>query len=176
MVVLGGGYYHRPKEPLSARLSETTLHRCLETARLYHQFEQPRILVSGGQPKCDRPGPSLAQAMRTFLVELGVVETDLTLEEHSSTTFENSRETARLLNKMQINSIVLVTDAAHMGRARNCFEHFGILVIPASCHFQSSQFPSTWTWFIPNANALTRTDYAMHEWLGSLWYWLSGSI
>lgn len=176
IVVLGGGISPTTNEPFSSYLSETTLHRCLEAARLSRQYEQPRILVSGGHLLNQPQGPTMALAMRDFLVELGVAKNRIDLEGKSTNTFENSREATRLLKESQLSSMVLVTDAVHMSRATHCFEHFGMQVTPAACHFLASQRPSTLTGFIPQPIALTHSHYAIHEWLGRLWYWILGRI
>jgi uncharacterized SAM-binding protein YcdF (DUF218 family) len=174
LVVLGGALHRIPNERPVARLGESSLHRCIEAARLYHKYGQPLIVVSGGKSPDDLVSPTVAEAMKEFLLELGVSESNLIVENKSGTTHENSKETFQLLNDCGIKSIVLVTDAAHMPRALACFKALGVRVTPACCHFQAIDLPSAPLCFVPTSTGLIRTQYALHEWIGGVWYWLTG--
>jgi uncharacterized SAM-binding protein YcdF (DUF218 family) len=168
--------FKSPKERPAATLGASSVRRCLEAARLYRENGHPRIVVSGGLLRGIPEGPTVAQAMKEFLLELGVSECDLVIEGRSSTTFENSLETFGILTELGIDHIVLVTDAAHMPRAMGCFKALGIKVTPGCCHFETSNLPWARHWFVPTPSGLARTHYALHEWLGRIWYRSAGRI
>lgn len=65
-----------------------------------------------------------------------------------------------------------MTDAVHMPRAMMAFERAGIEVIPAPSTFIATGTLSLAS-FIPTAQALRHSHYALHEWLGLLWYQIS---
>jgi uncharacterized SAM-binding protein YcdF (DUF218 family) len=174
IVVLGGSICESSNERLVARLGESSLHRCLEAARLYHANGRPRIVVSGGSMASDPGGETVSQGMKECLLELGVAANDLFIENRSRTTFENSKETLQLVKGWGIDHIVLVTDAAHMPRALECFNGHGVEVTPARCHFQASRLPSAAYWLIPTPSAWSKAQYALHEHLGRVWYRLTG--
>lgn len=176
IVVLGGSVVQSPREPLAARLGRASLHRCREAARLYQRFGKPRILASGGPPRGDDQGAAVATAMVEFLKMLGVEPGDILAETSSRTTFENCRQSVRLLKDANVSQIVLVTDAAHMPRAHACFAATGMTATPAACRFQAAAPPPTSRWFIPHAESLIQTQYAIHEWGGRFWYWFTGRI
>ena len=72
--------------PLDAKwdrieLGQDTLYRCLLAVEVYQQSGRCLLFVSGGKVNPQRPGPTLARAMATFLVEQGVAADDLVLEE-----------------------------------------------------------------------------------------------
>jgi uncharacterized SAM-binding protein YcdF (DUF218 family) len=176
IVVLAGSMNQNEEEDLAARLGETSLRRCMEAARLYHKYGHPQVIVSGGPLRSEPEGPTVAKAMEDFLIRLGVSGGDVLLEEKSRTTFENGIKTAQLMDATEA-SIVLVTDAAHMPRASKSFRSRNFNVTPASCHFQSPYcFAPVWEWLIPSTSALEKTHYAIHEYLGGIWYRLRESV
>jgi uncharacterized SAM-binding protein YcdF (DUF218 family) len=92
-------------------------------------------------------------------------------EDEARDTFQNARNSQKLLNAESIDTILLVTHAWHMPRAVLSFEAAGLQVIAAPTRFS---FPpelrviSFW----PSMGALHNSYYSLHEWLGLAWYWL----
>lgn len=67
--------------------------------------------------------------------------------------------------------IILVTSAFHMPRARMLFERQGFEVEPFPVDFQNSDRPKiTILSFVPSAQALTKSEMAMREGVGMLYY------
>ena len=93
------------------------------------------------------------------------------LETRSQNTWENARYTAQLMKQLGLQKVFLVTDAAHMPRAVYAFEHNGVQVIAAPTDFASASDQNyTWLDFMPNSHAMNGTAYALHEYVGRLWY------
>lgn len=92
-------------------------------------------------------------------------------ETRSQNTWENARYTAQLMKKLDFKKIFLVTDAAHMPRALYAFKHNGIQAIPAPTGYVYNRNQSySWLNFMPNSHAAERIAYALHEYLGLVWY------
>jgi len=66
--------------------------------------------------------------MRQAAIDHGVPETALLIDAVSRNTFENARETARLLNARGLRSVLLVSDRAHLVRAAVLFRLAGLRV------------------------------------------------
>ena len=67
--------------------------------------------------------------------------------------------------------IILVTSAFHMPRAKMLFERQGFEVEPFPADFQNSDRPSTTILsFVPSAQALAKSETAMREGMGILYY------
>jgi len=176
IVVLSGDL-----RPLDARwnrveLGVSTLYRCLFAVKVYRSEKQCPVLVSGGKADVERPGPTLARAMATFLVEHGVAEQDLMIEERSRSTYENAVEAARLLHKRGIDKVLLVTDAIHLWRAERCFQVQGMEVVPCGVYYRATHFNWSLPALLPCTGAAQNTQSALYEWLGLAWYWLRGRI
>lgn len=176
-IVVLSGYVRPPSDAVpEAELGYDTLLRCLHAAKLYKA--KPRlVVVSGGKVDPDTPGPTLAQAMRDFLVGQGVRESDLLAEERSTTTYENAAYSGDLLSQRGVVDIVLVTSASHMRRGEACFRALGFRVTPSACDYRTRGSPWSFSSFVwPDPHAAAGVGLAVHEWLGMAWYWLNGRV
>ncbi len=166
IVVLGGGRdILSPEDANRDRPSTETLMRLRHGARLHRQTGLP-LLVSGGNP--DGQGESEAIVMARSLEEDFRVKTRW-IEDSSDNTAQNARHSAVMLKEARIYRILLVTDAIHMRRAEQIFLRAGLEVVPAPTAFRK-RGPVTAASYIPNAGALRDSHYALHEWIGIVWY------
>lgn len=166
IVVLGGGRISSAPEFNGHDLpSAIALQRLHYAAFLQRQTGLP-ILVSGGQP--DGSVASEAAIMARVLRQDFMVPVQW-LESQSNNTAENARYSATLLQQVGIKRILLVTDALHMQRAKTAFQKAGLTVLPAPTIFLSSVRP-TIADYLPRSAWLQRSSYALHEWLGIVWY------
>lgn len=170
IVILGGGRMRSAgtdADPVD-QVSPGTLMRLRAGAALHRQTRLP-ILVTGGAP--DRPGDSEGSLMATSLKQDFGVPVRW-VEDQAANTAENALLSARLLRPQSIRRVWLVTDAIHMPRARMAFERAGIDTVPAPSAFIANA-SLTAASFIPSAQALRHSHFALHEWLGLLWYRIS---
>ena len=161
---------------LEAELGADTLARCIHAARLYHQGEPCPVVVSGGRLDPGVEGLTAAAVMRDFLLEQGLAQSDLLMEDESRTTYENAERTAVLLRQRAIQRIALVTDAVDLLRAERCFRAQGFEVTPSGSRYRATHFNWSLFDFLPSAGAARDTQRALQEWLGMAWYWLHGRI
>jgi uncharacterized SAM-binding protein YcdF (DUF218 family) len=176
IVVLGAGIYFSAPEywtkeapPFGVDVANTlSLERVAYAAYLARATGKPILLSGGaGEPPTHR---TIAEAMGlTLLRNFGL--TARWMEKQSTTTLSNAVYSAQILRKEGITRIYLVTHAWHMRRALIAFEGTGLEVIPAPTAFvsRSGADPDPGD-FVPSARALLFTYYAVHEWLGIIWY------
>jgi uncharacterized SAM-binding protein YcdF (DUF218 family) len=148
----------------------TALARLRYAAHLQRRTGLP-ILVSGGtvgRPTAGERPYSLADAMATALREDFGVPVRW-IEARSRDTGENAAYSATLLRAGEVRRVLLVTDAMHMARARAAFERAGLEVIDAPTMFLTGQARSIHAW-VPSAEGLRRSWYAMYELIGTVWY------
>ncbi|NQD36625.1 YdcF family protein [Permianibacter sp. IMCC34836] len=171
IVVLGGGRRSSAPEFDSAdTVNARTLERLRYAARLQRQTHLP-VLLSGGKPF----GQATAEAVLmndSFISDFRGAPN--WLEADSRNTAENAEFSARILKANGINTIFLVTHAAHMPRAQHEFEQQGLKVLPAPTGFHQpgsgKTGPLAW---LPSADALAQSSEALHEQLGQIWYGLT---
>ncbi len=175
IVIVGAGRRSHAPEFGGETVNRLALERLRYGARLARETGLP-ILVSGGAPTGDVPE---AELMRETL-ETDFVVPVRWLETASLDTRDNARFSAVTLKAAGIDTILLVTHAAHMKRTREAFELAGLHVIPAPTgwlgggggHANSADEQPAWK-LLPNQSAAYAGWYAMHEWVGLLAYRLS---
>ena len=114
--------------------------------------------------------------MRDLFVHLGVSAADVVIEDRSRMTYESAVETRQVLERRQVRSVLLVTEAVHMFRSLHCFRRQGVEAVPAACHHRATQFRCRLGTFLPSPDAAKDCTAVFHEWLGVTWYWLMGRM
>ncbi|WP_108125765.1 YdcF family protein [Saccharospirillum mangrovi] len=149
--------------------SDHTLLRLRYTAFAQRQTGLP-ILVSGGLV-LSKSSLTLANVMAADLEEHFRVPVRW-FETESRNTDENARYSAEILASQGIDRIVLITEAFHMPRAVMAFKRVGFSVVAAPTAPLDHTESAVLAW-VPNANALSNSNLALHEYLGWLVYRLA---
>jgi uncharacterized SAM-binding protein YcdF (DUF218 family) len=145
-----------------------TLERLRYAAHLARETGLP-ILTSGGVPR--RGARALAQLARD------VLENDFRapvrwMETRSANTLQNARFSAEMLAAEGVGAAYLVTHAWHMPRSLDACARTDLIVIPAPTGFRA--WPALdLDAFLPSARSLRESTWALHEWIGRLWYALA---
>lgn len=166
IVLLGGGRLaNAPEYADQDSPSAQTLRRMRYAATLQRATGLP-LLVTGGSP--EGAGESEAAIMaRGLRDDFGV---PVAWEEgRSDNTAENARYAADMLKDKNVQHVLLVTDAMHMPRAVRIFERTGLQVTPAPTAFVTTA-PMLPGDFVPRTQWLVQSSYALHEWIGIVWY------
>ncbi|MDH3326824.1 MAG: YdcF family protein [Gammaproteobacteria bacterium] len=148
---------------------DNTLARLRYGAKL-HQLSHLPILVTGGLS--DEKNIPLGQLMAKELLDGFGIQARWQ-ENESKNTAENAKLSHEILLKENITHIFLVTDAGHMSRSVYIFEKQGFIVTPAPTRFKGvneGTFDFELASFLPRTNALKDSYYAMHEFVGLIWY------
>jgi uncharacterized SAM-binding protein YcdF (DUF218 family) len=87
------------------------------------------------------------------------------VDDESYDTFQNARNSVRLLKAGGVNRIVLVTHATHLWRSVHEFTAAGVEVVPAPVGVRAPRDLGIW-YFVPNPDALLRAHAAIYELLG----------
>ena len=145
------------------------LARLRYAAKLQHETGLP-ILVSGGNVLPHGSRTSKADAMASALREDFVTPVKW-VEGKSENTAENALFSARMLRQDGVGRILLVTDAMHMPRAKMAFTKTGLDVVAAPTMFLGAGSIGPYG-YLPSAESLRRSQYAIHEWTGLFWYWI----
>ena len=142
-----------------------TLDRMRGGAVLQREVRLP-LLVTGG-PLEDGAAPiadQMAESLREdFSARVKWVEP------RAEDTWQNAEYSAALLRGDGVHAVYLVTSAWHMRRSLMAFRHFGIAATPAPLRFD--RWPR---WeidtFVPHISSLLISYYALHEWIGCVYY------
>ncbi|MCG5500878.1 YdcF family protein [Ectothiorhodospira lacustris] len=171
IIILAGGRRVDAPEYGADTVNHFSLERARYGAWVHRQTGLP-ILVSGGRVGGDEP-LSEAELMQQVLTEEWGVPVRW-VEDRSRNTCENALFSAELLRAEGIEHAVLVTHAVHVPRARWCFEQTGLTVsaMPTYSRRPDQQAAAGFDGrgLIPQSAALERTRFALHEYLGMVWY------
>lgn len=163
IVVLGGGI--TPAAPpylLEPDLGDAA-DRAWYAAQLYRRAVAPKIIVSGGSLLAKNGGPatSEAEAMRRFLVDLGVPSDAIVSEGEALNTVENVRNVRRMVGD---GRVALVTSGYHMPRALQIARRGGLNVgaFPTDWRAPPEMRPS-WEQWVPSIAAMAWTSICLRE-------------
>lgn len=171
IVVLAAGRRYDAPEFGGDTVSNLELERMRYAALLQKRTGLP-LAISGGNPEARPVAESvlMAQMMKD---EFGVQPR--WQETVSENTDENASQTYGMLASQGVRRILLVTHAWHMPRAILAFRRAGFDVVPAPTGF-TGRSPNPVLRWIPNASALLKSSFGMHEWIGLMWYRLKWAI
>ena len=140
--------------------------RVWHAARLYRAGNAPLVVVSGEN--------DLISAV-PLLLDFGVPREAIVVDNSSRNTYENSRFTERLLKERggaAGKSVLLVTSAWHMPRARGNFAKTSLAVVPAATDFKATATCNGrrywWDWIAPRPENIGVSAALFKEWLGKL--------
>ena len=157
--------------------------RVLHGAQLYKEGKAPKLIFSGGRIPWKGGGPPESEDMAQIAMALGVPEADIIQEPTSLNTRQNAVNVQAILEKENINRILLVTSAMHMPRSLAIFKKLGIDAIAAPTDFQVSERvvaeirgtrQAILLSLLPDAGHLADFTRAMKEYIGLVVYRLRG--
>lgn len=163
IVVLGGGIAaaHPPEQPLPDLTDNAD--RIWQAARLWRRGVAPRIIVTGGSFLAEHGGPATteAEAMRVFLLDLGVPADAITNEGKALNTIENIRNVRAIIGD---GRVALVTSAFHMPRALDLAVRAGLNASAFPTDYQAvaaTRMP--WDNWLPSIEGLRLSTSALKE-------------
>jgi uncharacterized SAM-binding protein YcdF (DUF218 family) len=119
ILVLGAAEYSGHPSPVyRARLDHAD--------RLFQQGMAPLIITSGGAGK--DPKFSEGQVGRDYLLARGVPDSSLIAETQADNTDESTQRAAVIMRRNGLDSVLLVSDAYHMFRAKRMMQRQGFTV------------------------------------------------
>jgi uncharacterized SAM-binding protein YcdF (DUF218 family) len=134
-------------------------------ARLEHAYElferglSPLVITTGGSGK--DPRFSEGQVGRDYLSKLGVPDVNLIAETQADDTDQSARRVANILEANELKSVLLVSDAYHLYRAKRMMERQGFRVYISP---RPGSIPRTFwgRWASALREAFSYTLYRLH--------------
>jgi uncharacterized SAM-binding protein YcdF (DUF218 family) len=164
IVVLAAHADADPYFPISSAVNSSAAFRLMEAARLARLVPGSRILITGNG--------DVPEVMKKVLISLGISDRIISIENQSCNTYESASRIRQILGP---GDIVLVTSAGHMIRSVGVFRKFGMNPIPAPTDYMTGPNCLAANYF-PTASHLTYSDLAVHEYLGIVWYKITGRL
>jgi uncharacterized SAM-binding protein YcdF (DUF218 family) len=165
IVVLGSGHSERSELSATARLSPSATGRVTEAIRLSSKFPGVLIIFTGGTIEGGKVaiGEAASRAAKVY----GLSSSRIIVERYGLNTAGEALAVSSLVGN---KTVLLVTSASHMRRALGLFKAAGIHAVPAPADYQALGGSFTlWSFIIPSAQALQKTERAWYEYLGLAW-------
>ena len=136
---------------------------------LFKAGKAPRLFLMAGRLPWEKSQKTEGEWLRAKAIEFGVPEKKIWLSPEVQNTQQEAQAVAK---ELPGGTILLVTSAFHMPRARALFEAQGLKVLPFPVDFRVVENETTILDFLPSAGALETTTSAMRELLGRTYYWI----
>ncbi len=153
--------------------------RLFQTLEMYYKGRVNKLLITGGSGSISKPNQREAIYVKKYLLNIGIPDSNVVIENDSKNTYENAVFTKRILDSLQFKgSILLVTSSFHMRRSLAVFEKAGYKNITP---FITNKITGVRKFeidycFIPNIDALLSLNLIVHEMFGYVMYKLQGYI
>jgi uncharacterized SAM-binding protein YcdF (DUF218 family) len=169
IILLGGAIFDNVPDLTGSGFPDgDMLGRIVTSVRLQKRLNIP-VIVSFGRVFEDRePG---APVIKRFLVDLGVPEDQIILENESRDTYENAKFSMEICRKTGFKSPILLTSAYHLKRAYWVSKHLGMDAYPfPACFMTQKDHGYRWYSLLPSGDNFARVSMALHEILGLSFY------
>jgi len=172
IIVLGGGQQRKQSHLFPYSGFGQHNGRLIAAIDLAKKLQVPLIFVGGHQQQ-DGVTYRESRSLDTLIAIAGLPSSQVFINDDSNDTFDNALKAKAILLKQQLSHSVLITSAAHMPRAVGVFKQQNIAITPFPVEYKASNRPQ---WFIQFSlvKKLALIEYASHEWLGLLKYYLLG--
>jgi len=172
MVILGGGFKASNGFRKSPEASSATYSRVFNGVKYFRRSGAEVLVLSGAGEQ--RDSETNADVMKDIAIALGIPRNKIITDGESHNTMEHAIEVAKIFPKSKNVQIGIVTSALHMPRAMQAFskkfQNNAIVPIPVGYIYSPLRY--NFENLIPHIDAFSTSNYAIHEWVGMLWYWL----
>jgi hypothetical protein len=177
LLCLGGGI-----SPSEGEITGVDLHQASDrvstAVELVRRGKAGVLVISGGAKV---PNMALSESQTTFqwIQRWALVQVPMMPLGECQNTHDEALKMAELMKVNGWRSVLLVTSASHMRRAKATFEKAGVQVTPVACAYLSDadeMKPVKRYFHKPSADELNNFRDWLHEQLGYYYYWLRGWV
>jgi len=154
--------------------TQSSALRAHAAAKLYLEGIAPLVIITGGVTEPYLPPVSI-KGMAIIMQGMGVPSANIIIENLSTDTYRNGIETTKILNRLELKTVILVSHEYHLLRLVSVFKKLGINVF---AYAENASYPKkkvTWWRYFDWSN-FNRIKTITHEYLGLLRYKFSGWI
>ena len=171
-IVLGGYAESRATTPQGALTFSRSGNRLSTALMLYRQGKIRRLLLSGGSGSIIGKEQIEAQVVHDYLLQLGVPDSVIVVEDRSRNTRENASYSKILVDSVAPGArCLLISSAWHLRRAEIAFDEAGLHCDTFGCDFfEERSLGNPFRWLEPDWRALMKWECLIKEWVGWISY------
>lgn len=176
ILVLGGGIETRASEISGQPEVNNGADRILAGVTLARQYPDAKLVFSGGSGLLLDQDLQESRALAQLLSNIGFPAERVIYEDSSRNTYENIRNSQKLLAPAAAEKWFLVTSAYHMKRSLAVSRHLGWDLLPYPVDYQSAGHYVFWPERYDVLESLYLSELALREWVGLLAYRITGKL
>ena len=143
--------------------------------QLWQKQRAPWLVFTGGRMPWAGPGEVEGAAGARAAIARGIPADNIVVTREVGNTADEARVVSALMRERGWHKIILVTSAWHMRRAARQFHKAGVDFVPFPVDYQvDPHIGLTLLDFLPRADGLRMTEYALREWYGIAFYAVFG--
>jgi len=170
-IVVLGGMFNYVKTETGGKNEWSDPDRFYGGIALYKAGKAKQIVFTGAKmPWAEKDQETEGESLKRYAIEMGVPDSAIKISGLATTTEDESNEVKKLLPDLK--NIILVTSAFHMPRSKSLFERKGFNVIAYPVDSKVSFESTTILDYLPDASSFTRSETAIRELLGRLFYFV----
>jgi len=175
IVVLGGAIEPALSADRNALALNGNAERLVAFAALARHYPGAKLVFTGGSGDIAHPEAREGDWVGPFLDAAGIPRARVAIERESRNTMENARFTKALVKPRPGEVWLLVTSARHMPRSVGVFRKEGWAVVPYPVDYVTRR-ETGFSLGFNIAGGLAGVDAAAYEWIGLVYYRLTGRI
>jgi uncharacterized SAM-binding protein YcdF (DUF218 family) len=166
IAILTGGIEKNFDNDQVSKTGGTTMKRIVAGAAIYNVIKKP-IIILGGKTIPKEPAESVTSA--NLLIAMGIPPKNIVAEENSMNTYENINELEKIVNKLGIKNIALVSSASHMPRIKMLLKNkkLNVILIPTACNASNKVNSED---LVPSIRNMEINFILLYELLGNIKY------
>jgi uncharacterized SAM-binding protein YcdF (DUF218 family) len=173
VILLGGLVEDGPTQSSGMPSYNEHVERMLATFEVLQSGHARQAIISGASWHADNPVVE-ARVIATQLERWGIDRSRLLVEDKARNTRENALFSKQIADAHHLKRVLMITSAAHMPRALDCFQKVGLDVDALPVDYRSYDPSQNKGSFIPRAASLADSVAALHELVGRFIYKLVG--
>jgi uncharacterized SAM-binding protein YcdF (DUF218 family) len=147
--------------------------RFIQAVKLYRRGKIQHLLISGGNGKPGDKNFREAAWVKTQLVQFGIPDSVIFVEDKSNNTQDNAVNSKHMLDSLHFPPpYLLITSAFHLPRAALTFKKDGLAVDPFPCNYTAGMDSFSLDDLLPRPSVLLDWDRYLKEAVGYVWYLL----
>ncbi len=172
IIVLGGSVLPQGSQDWNQLQTNFAHERLSSFIQLAKRYPDARLLFTGGNASLNRKRPSEANWVKPYLIQSGITEDRLILENKARNTAENVTLSKKLLDPQPGQQWILITTAFHMPRSVGifCQQGWPVMAYPVDYQTVPSEMYRMHFNLLEHARNLA---LAAREWAGLLAYYLT---
>jgi uncharacterized SAM-binding protein YcdF (DUF218 family) len=169
-IVVLSGYLSIIDTPQGKQFQWGSADRFFKGIELAAHTSSSFLIFTNEQLPWNTSSPDISQFLIHHSEILGIQKNRILITAPVQNTQDEALAVAKLGAEKGFNRVILVTSAFHMQRASLLFEKAGLTVVPFPTDFRANSHQINILDFLPSANGLAKSEFALRELIGRTYY------